>query len=255
MVRVKRLKDPLFVSYLKRKREQILKVIGNDWDTVLNDIFESDHFKQLMEFLNVEYNTQTIYPPRETIFSALKTTPYSKVKVVVIGQDPYHGPNQAHGMCFSVQPGVKPPPSLVNIYKELQQEYGYSIPRHGNLMSWSQQGVLLLNAILTVRGGQPMSHKGKGWEEFTDTVIQRLSERDEPMVFLLWGAPAQKKVSLINTKKHLVLKTSHPSPLSSYRGFSGCGHFKMTNEFLKKYHMTPIDWEIKEIKEDDLFNG
>jgi len=226
-----------------------VEIVGNDWDIVLKDLFESSHYEELMAFLDREYNTQTIYPPRENIFSALKTTPYSKVKVVVIGQDPYHGPNQAHGMCFSVQPGIKPPPSLVNIYKELQQEYGYSIPRHGNLMSWGQQGVLLLNAILTVRGGQPMSHKGKGWEEFTDTVIRRLNERDEPMVFLLWGAPAQKKVSLINTNKHLVLQTSHPSPLSSYRGFSGCGHFKMTNEFLTNHHMTPIDWEIKESDE------
>ena len=226
-----------------------MKVVGNDWDIVLKDLFESSHYKQLMAFLDGEYNTQTIYPRREDIFSALKTTPFNMVKAVIIGQDPYHGPRQAHGMCFSVQAGIKPPPSLVNIFKELQQEYGYSIPRHGNLTSWAKQGVLLLNAILTVRGGQPLSHKGKGWEEFTDRIIQRLNERDEPMVFLLWGMPAQKKVSLINTKKHLVLKTSHPSPLSAYRGFLGCGHFKTTNEFLKEHHMTPIDWEINEINE------
>lgn len=222
-----------------------MREIGNDWDEVLKDFFESTHYKELMEFLDSEYKEQTIYPPRSDIFNALKATPYSKVKAVIVGQDPYHGPNQAHGMCFSVQPGIKPPPSLVNIYKELQREYGYDIPSHGNLRSWAEQGVLLINAILTVRGGQPLSHKGKGWEELTEMIIRRLSERDEPMAFLLWGAPAQKIESLINTDRHLVLKTSHPSPLSAYRGFLGCDHFKMANEFLKGQGFTPVDWEIK----------
>lgn len=220
--------------------------IGNDWDIILADEFQADYYKELRKYLTAEYRSQTIFPDEENIFNALKATPYDKVRVVILGQDPYHGPRQSHGLCFSVQPGTKTPPSLVNIYKELNSEYGFPIPSHGNLSDWAEEGVLLLNSILTVRSGQPLSHKGKGWEVLTDHLIQKLNERAEPMVFLLWGAPAQKKAALIDTTKHLVLKTTHPSPLSAYRGFLGCGHFRLANEFLKSQGLGEVDWQIKD---------
>ncbi len=221
-----------------------MAAIGNDWDEILKDTFDSEHYRQLRQFLIREYQLETVYPPMEDLFNALRKTPYGKVKAVILGQDPYHGPGQAHGMCFSVRPGIKAPPSLVNIFKELQREYGYEIPGHGNLSEWARQGVLLLNTILTVRAGQPMSHKGMGWEQITDTMIRRLSERSEPMVFLLWGAPAQRKADLIDSEKHLILKTTHPSPLSAHRGFFGCDHFREANAFLEDHGIEPIRWQI-----------
>lgn len=221
-----------------------MAAIGNDWDEILKDTFDSEHYRQLRQFLIREYQLETVYPPMEDLFNALRKTPYGKVKAVILGQDPYHGPGQAHGMCFSVRPGIKAPPSLVNIFKELQREYGYEIPGHGNLSEWARQGVLLLNTILTVRAGQPMSHKGMGWEQITDTMIRRLSERSEPMVFLLWGASAQRKADLIDSEKHLILKTTHPSPLSAHRGFFGCDHFREANAFLEDHGIEPIRWQI-----------
>ena len=199
----------------------------------------------LREFLKKEYATQTIYPSMYDIFNALKATAYEDVKVVILGQDPYHGPGQAHGMCFSVQKGVTPPPSLVNIFKELNDDVGCSEPPHGCLESWADQGVLLLNTVLTVRAGQANSHKGMGWEIFTDNVIRKLNEREKPMVFLLWGANAQTKTSYITNPAHLILKAPHPSPLSAYRGFFGCHHFSKANEFLVANGMEPIDWQIR----------
>lgn len=225
--------------------------IGNDWDKVLKDVFSSEQYETLREFLIQEYAAQTIYPDQADIFNALKATPFQKVRAVILGQDPYHGPNQAHGMAFSVKEGVRVPPSLINIFKELQAEFGLPIPDHGNLAGWAKEGVLLLNAILTVRAGKPMSHKGKGWEKITDTIIERLSQREEPIVFLLWGSPAQKKAALIDESRHLVLKTTHPSPLSAHRGFLGCGHFKRANEFLKANGEGEIDWQISSAKEEE----
>lgn len=219
--------------------------IGNDWDGILADVFQSSEYHKLRQFLIREYQEQVIYPPREDLFNALKATPFAGVKAVILGQDPYHGAGQAHGMCFSVQPGVRTPPSLVNIHKELRAEFGYPMPDHGNLSHWAEEGVLLLNAILTVRAGQPLSHQGKGWEMVTDEIIRRLSARATPMVFLLWGAPAQKKADLIDGTRHLILRTSHPSPLSAHRGFLGCGHFKTANEFLLARGIAPIDWQIR----------
>lgn len=219
--------------------------IGNDWDTVLDGEFEKDYYLKLREFLKKEYSTQTVYPSMYDIFNALKATPYSKVKVVILGQDPYHGPGQAHGMCFSVNKGVKIPPSLVNIYKELNSDLGCSIPEHGCLQDWAEQGVLLLNTALTVRGGQANSHRGMGWEIFTDNIIRHLNERKEPMVFILWGSNAKTKTAFITNPAHLILTAAHPSPLSAYKGFFGCGHFSKTNEFLKKNGIEPVDWQIK----------
>ena len=219
--------------------------IGNDWDKILDGEFDKDYYRMLREFLKKEYATQTIYPSLYDIFNALKATAYEDVKVVILGQDPYHGPGQAHGMCFSVQKGVTPPPSLVNIFKELNDDVGCSEPPHGCLESWADQGVLLLNTVLTVRAGQANSHKGMGWEIFTDNVIRKLNEREKPMVFLLWGANAQTKTSYITNPAHLILKAPHPSPLSAYRGFFGCHHFSKANEFLVANGMEPIDWQIR----------
>lgn len=218
--------------------------IGNDWDEILKEEFHSESYERLKGFLISEYQTKTIYPAKEDMFNALKATPFHSVRAVILGQDPYHGAGQAHGMCFSVQKGVRVPPSLQNMYKEINREYGYPIPGHGNLSAWAEEGVLLLNTILTVEAGQPMSHRGKGWEEITDQIIRKLSQREEPLVFLLWGAPAQKKAKLIDSSRHLVLKTTHPSPLSAYRGFHGCGHFRAANEFLKSRGLGEIQWQI-----------
>ena len=218
--------------------------LGNDWDQVLAGEFEKGYYLELRKFLKEEYSTRTIYPSMYDIFNALKHTAYKDVKVVILGQDPYHGPNQAHGMCFSVKKGVAVPPSLVNIYKELKEDVGFEIPNHGFLESWADQGVLLMNTVLTVRGGQANSHKGKGWEIFTDQVIRHLNDREQPMVFLLWGAHAKSKRQLITNPNHMILTAAHPSPLSAYNGFYGCRHFSRTNLFLEEQGMKPIDWQL-----------
>lgn len=218
---------------------------NNSWDILLKDEFEKPYYLNLRKFLANEYRTQTIYPNMNDIFNALKYTDYQNVKVVILGQDPYHQPNQAHGLCFSVKKGVNPPPSLQNMYKEIHAEYGYPIPDHGELTYWAEQGVLMLNTVLTVRESQPNSHKGMGWEIFTDDIIALLNQRPEPMVFLLWGANARAKTKLITNPAHLVLTSAHPSPLSAYNGFFGNGHFKKTNEFLKSNGMKEIDWQIR----------
>ena len=218
--------------------------IGNDWDELLKDEFQKGYYLKLREFLKTEYQTQTIYPGMYDIFNALKATPRSAVKAVIIGQDPYHEPGQAHGMCFSVKPGVPAPPSLVNIYKELASDVGFVPPQDGYLQKWAEQGVLLLNAVLTVRRGQANSHKGKGWEQFTDRVIELVNEKDEPVVFLLWGANARAKKALVTNPKHLVLEAPHPSPLSAYNGFFGCRHFSKANAFLEGNGINPIDWQL-----------
>lgn len=218
---------------------------NNSWDILLKDEFEKPYYLNLRKFLVQEYKSQTIYPHMNDIFNALKYTDYKDVKVVILGQDPYHQPNQAHGLCFSVKKGVNPPPSLQNMYKEIYAEYGYPIPQHGELTYWAEQGVLMMNTVLTVRESQPNSHKGMGWEIFTDNVISLLNLRPEPMVFLLWGANARAKKKIITNPNHLVLESAHPSPLSAYNGFFGNGHFKKANEFLKQNKMTEIDWHIK----------
>lgn len=218
--------------------------IGNEWDELLADEFKKDYYLQLRQFLISEYKTRTIYPPMNDIFNALKATSYSDVKAVILGQDPYHGAGQAHGMCFSVKKGTPPPPSLQNIFKEIHDELGLPIPPHGELTAWAKSGVLLLNTVLTVREGLANSHRGHGWEILTDRVIELLNERDTPIVFLLWGGNARAKAKLITNPKHLVLQCAHPSPLSAYNGFFGCGHFIKANEFLKSNGMEPIDWRI-----------
>ena len=222
--------------------------LNNDWDVKLKDEFEKPYYQALRQFLIKEYNTYTVYPPKEDIFNALRTTPFTDTKVVILGQDPYHGPNQAHGMAFSVNPGIQTPPSLQNIYKELQESLGCFIPDNGYLMHWARQGVLLLNTVLTVRAGTPQSHQNQGWEQLTDRIIQLLNEKDETIIFLLWGSPAKKKQSLITNSKHIVLTAVHPSPLSAYRGFFGCGHFKKVNEILASEGKKPIDWQIPNLK-------
>lgn len=218
--------------------------IGNDWDSLLAGEFDKEYYQMLRAFLVSEYRSRTIYPSMYDIFNALKSTPYGEVKAVILGQDPYHGPGQAHGMCFSVKKGVPKPPSLVNIFKEIQSDLGIAPPEHGNLQYWADQGVLLLNTVLTVRAGTPNSHKGKGWEVFTDKVISLLDQREKPIVFLLWGANAKAKTALIRNPNHLILTAAHPSPLSAHNGFFGCRHFSRTNEFLKEKGETPIDWSI-----------
>lgn len=218
--------------------------IGNEWDTLLAGEFKKDYYLRLRSILANEYKTQTIYPNMYDIFNALKYTSYSDVKAVILGQDPYHGPGQAHGLCFSVKKGVEPPPSLKNIFKEIEDELGIEPPNHGELTAWTKQGVLLLNTVLTVRAGQANSHKGLGWESFTDKVIELLNERNKPMVFLLWGANARQKTTLITNPAHLILSCAHPSPLSAYNGFFGCGHFKRCNDFLISNGEDPIDWRL-----------
>lgn len=217
--------------------------IGNDWDLVLQGEWEKPYFKELEAFLDIEYKTQTIYPKRENIFKAFEYTPFSDVKVVIIGQDPYHGENQAHGLCFSVLEGVKFPPSLRNIFKELESDVGKEIPKsNGQLDCWAKQGVLMLNTVLTVREGQPTSHKNKGWEIFTKKVIEKLNQREEPIIFLLWGAHAEKIGEAVTNPIHQKLISVHPSPLSARRGFFGCRHFSKTNEMLIKNGFSPINW-------------
>lgn len=218
--------------------------IGNEWDELLADEFKKDYYLQLRQFLISEYNSRTIYPPMNDIFNALKTTSFSDVKAVILGQDPYHGAGQAHGMCFSVKRGTPPPPSLQNIFKEINTELGLPIPPHGELTSWAKSGVLLLNTVLTVREGLANSHKGHGWEILTDRIIELLNARETPIVFLLWGGNARAKAKLVTNPKHLVLQCAHPSPLSAFNGFFGCGHFVKANEFLKNNGLEPIDWTV-----------
>ena len=216
--------------------------IGNDWDEILADEWEKPYYLKLRAFLKDEYATQKIYPSMHDIFNALKYTSYEQTKVVIIGQDPYHGFGQAHGLCFSVKDGVTPPPSLKNIFKELYTDVGKSIPSSGELSNWAKQGVLLLNAVLTVREGAPNSHKAAGWEQFTDRVISELNQKQTPVVFLLWGANAQKKAEIIDNPIHKKLCTVHPSPLSANRGFFGCRHFSKTNRILHQNGLKEIVW-------------
>lgn len=218
--------------------------IGNEWDKLLKDEFQKEYYLKLRQILAHEYRTQIIYPDMYDIFNALKYTSYSDVKVVILGQDPYHGPGQAHGLCFSVKKGVQPPPSLQNIFKEIQSDLGIAPPNHGELTAWAQRGVLLLNTALTVRAGQANSHKDLGWAIFTDRVIELLNERENPIVFLLWGANARQKAALITNPAHLKLTCPHPSPLSAFNGFFGCKHFSKANEFLTAHGMEEIDWSI-----------
>ncbi len=219
--------------------------IGNEWDELLADEFSKEYYLYLREFLIAEYNTYQIYPPMQDIFNALKYTSYSDVKAVILGQDPYHGYGQAHGLCFSVKRGVPIPPSLKNIFKELSDDLGIEAPRHGELTSWAKNGVLMLNTTLTVREGQPNSHykQNDRWELFTNRVIELLNEREQPMVFILWGSNARRKKTLITNRNHLILECAHPSPFS-VTGFWGCKHFSQTNEFLQANGIAPIDWRI-----------
>lgn len=232
------------LNMIKRKGRAIMVNIGNEWDELLAGEFEKEYYVKLRAFLAREYKTRTVYPDMYDIFNALKYTSYSDVKVVIIGQDPYHGPGQAHGLSFSVKRGIEPPPSLKNIFKEIRDDLGGEVPSHGELVKWAEQGVLLLNAVLTVRAGEANSHKGMGWENFTDRVISLLNERSEPMVFLLWGANARQKKALITNPAHAVFETAHPSPLSAYNGFFGCKHFSRANEFLEMNGKEAIDWSL-----------
>ena len=224
-----------------------MSMITNDWLPALEPEFGKPYYKNLYRFVLQEYRTAQVFPPAEDVFNAFHLTPLGQVKVVIIGQDPYHNVGQAHGLCFSVKPEVEIPPSLVNIYKELEDDLGCTIPNNGYLVKWAKQGVLMLNTVLTVRAHQANSHRGKGWEQFTDAAIRALNEQDRPIVFLLWGGPAGQKASMLNNPKHLVLKAPHPSPLSAYRGFFGCRHFSKTNAFLEANGIQPIDWQIENV--------
>ncbi len=222
-------------------------MIHNEWWPFLQDEWQKPYFVELSKFVHEAYEHKTIFPPKDKVFSAFEVCDYSDVKVVILGQDPYHELHQAHGMCFSVNPGIKIPPSLVNIYKELHDDVGCYIPNNGYLMPWAKQGVFLLNTVMTVEEGKANSHAGKGWEIFTDHTIQKINEKDSPVVFLLWGRNARNKASMIDTKKHLVLECAHPSPLSAYHGFFGCKHFSKTNTFLLEHGKEPIHWQIENI--------
>ena len=221
-----------------------MAAISNDWAEKLSAEYRKPYYRELFQFVKEEYSKVVVYPPSEDIFNAMHLTPLSKVKCVVLGQDPYHEPGQAHGLCFSVKPDIKIPPSLENIYKELHDDVGFEIPNHGYLEEWAKQGVLLLNTVLTVQAHRAFSHRGKGWEQFTDAIIRTVNEIDRPVVFLLWGKPAQEKKALLNNPKHLILEAPHPSPLSAYRGFFGCRHFSKANEFLVRNGETPVDWTL-----------
>ncbi len=220
-----------------------MAALSGDWQEALKSEFKKEYYKKLFETVKSEYSTRTIFPPANDIFNAFHYTPLNEVKVVIFGQDPYHNVGQAHGLCFSVQPGIEIPPSLVNIYKEMQDDLGCEIPNHGYLTSWAKQGVLMLNTVLTVRAHQANSHRGIGWEEFTDAAIRVLNEQDRPIVFILWGRPAQLKKSMLTNPKHLILEAPHPSPLSAYRGFFGSKPFSKTNAFLRANGVEEIDWE------------
>ena len=225
-----------------------MAAISNDWLPVFQGEFRKPYYKQLYQTVMKEYNTRKIYPAPDDIFNAFQLTPFHKVKAVILGQDPYHGEGQAHGLCFSVKPDVEIPPSLVNIYQELHDDCGCYIPDNGYLTKWAGQGVLLLNTVLTVRAHQANSHRGIGWEEFTDAAIRRLNEEDRPIVFILWGRPAQMKKSMLTNPNHLILEAPHPSPLSAYRGFFGSKPFSKTNEFLVAHGVEPIDWQIENLR-------
>lgn len=222
-------------------------MINNDWLAELGDEFRKPYYKELYEFVKKEYNTTQVFPPADDIFNAFHLTPLSEVKVVIIGQDPYHNVGQAHGLCFSVKPDVDIPPSLVNIYKELHDDLGCYIPNNGYLVKWAKQGVLMLNTVLTVRAHLANSHRGKGWEEFTDAAIRALNRQDRPIVFILWGRPAQTKERMLDNPHHLILKAPHPSPLSAYNGFFGSKPFSQTNAFLEKNGVATIDWQIENV--------
>ena len=224
-----------------------MSMISNDWLAELGAEFKKPYYAKLYEFVKNEYDTKKVFPPADEMFNAFHFTPLNEVKVVILGQDPYHNDGQAHGLCFSVKPDVDIPPSLVNIYQELCEDCGCSVPNNGYLEKWARQGVLMLNTVLTVRAHQANSHKGIGWEKFTDAAIRILNEQDRPIVYLLWGRPAQMKKSMLNNPKHLILEAPHPSPLSAYRGFFGCKHFSKTNEFLTANGLTPIDWQIENV--------
>ena len=220
-------------------------MIGNDWDEIIGEEFDKPYYQKLRGFLNEEYAHKTIYPEAKNIYNALRLTPYHETKVVILGQDPYHEKGQAQGLAFSVPKGIAIPPSLVNIYQELHDDLGCTIPHHGQLVSWARQGVLLLNTSLTVEEHRANSHKGQGWEILTDTIIQKLNEKEEPVVFILWGANARSKKSFITDPKHLIIESAHPSPLSAYNGFFGSRPFSRTNQFLLQNGMQPIDWQIR----------
>lgn len=224
-----------------------MSIIQNDWLAPLKPEFSKPYYAELFKFVKNEYATRQIFPPADDIFNAFHLTPLHEVKVVILGQDPYHNDGQAHGLCFSVKPDVDIPPSLVNIYQELHDDLGCYIPNNGYLTKWAKQGVLMLNTVLTVRAHQANSHRGMGWEQFTDAAIRILNEQDRPIVFILWGSPAQKKAQMLNNPKHLILKAPHPSPLSAYRGFFGSRPFSQTNEFLVKNGLEPIDWQIENV--------
>lgn len=225
-----------------------MAMLTNDWAKALEGEFKKPYYRELYNFVKDEYSKTTIYPPAEDIFNALHYTPLNKVKVVILGQDPYHNVHQAHGLCFSVLPDQPEiPPSLQNIYKELEADLGCKIPNNGYLEKWARQGVLMLNTVLTVRAHQANSHQNKGWEQFTDAIIREVNNIDRPVVYLLWGRPAQSKIPMLTNPKHLILKAPHPSPLSAYRGFFGCKHFSQTNEFLTSKGLEAIDWQITDI--------
>ncbi len=221
--------------------------LTNDWLPALQSQFREPYYKELYQFITKEYQTQVIYPPADDIFNALHLTPLSEVKVVILGQDPYHNTHQAHGLSFSVPPDQKDlPPSLINIYRELHDDVGCRMPDNGCLVGWAKQGVLLLNTVLTVRAHQPASHQGHGWEKFTDAIIEAVNRQDRPIVYMLWGSHAQTKIPMLTNPKHLILTAPHPSPLSAYRGFFGCRHFSKCNEFLAAHGQTPINWQIED---------
>lgn len=222
-----------------------MAAIANDWLVELEEEFKKPYYLRLYKTIKSEYERHLVFPPAEELFTAFHLTPLSQVKVVILGQDPYHNDGQAHGLSFSVKPGIEIPPSLMNIYQELKEDCGCSIPDHGYLVKWAQQGVLMLNAVLTVQAHNANSHRGLGWEEFTDAAIRAVNKQDRPIVYLLWGKPAQSKASMITNPKHLVLMAPHPSPLSAYRGFFGCRHFSKANEYLMANGQTPVDWQIE----------
>lgn len=224
-----------------------MKILGNDWDDILQDEFNKEYYLNLRKFLDEEYASKVIYPPKQDLYSALRLTPYKDVKVLILGQDPYHEPNQAHGLAFSVNKGIQTPPSLINIYKELHDDLNCYIPNNGYLVPWAKQGVLLLNTVLTVQAHKANSHKGKGWEILTDTIISKLNDKKEPIVFILWGRNARDKRKLITNPKHLIIESAHPSPLSAYNGFFSSKPFSKTNDFLIKNNIKPINWQIENI--------
>lgn len=218
--------------------------LENDWKDALKEEFNKEYFKELMKFVECEYNKHEVFPPKECVFNALNYTPLKDVKCVIFGQDPYHNDGQAHGLAFSVNKGIDVPPSLVNIYKELESDIGIIVPDHGYLKALAKQGVLLLNTVLTVRAHEPNSHKNKGWEKFSDAIVDILNKQDKPIVYMLWGKPAQTKMKRLNNENHLILTAPHPSPLSSYRGFFGCKHFSKANDFLTSKGASPINWQV-----------